>query len=71
MKVTADIGKTSACALEMLLLGLGGGATFDVVHILRKGRQQVTDCIADIEAERADTDPKAFFLRPAALLDCV
>ena len=30
-------------------------SAFDVVHILRKGRQQVTDCVADIDATRADT----------------
>ena len=46
--------------MEMLLLGLGGCSAFDVVHILRKGRQQVTDCIADIDAERAPTEPKVF-----------
>ena len=46
--------------MEMLLLGLGGCSAFDVVHILRKGRQQVSDCVADIDAERADTDPKVF-----------
>jgi putative redox protein len=46
--------------MEMLLLGLGGCSSFDVVHILRKGRQQVTDCVADLSAERADTDPKVF-----------
>jgi putative redox protein len=46
--------------MEMLLLGLGGCSAFDVVHILRKGRQHVTDCIADIDATRADTDPKVF-----------
>jgi putative redox protein len=46
--------------MEMLLLGLGGCSAFDVVLILRKGRQQVTDCVADIDATRADTDPKVF-----------
>ncbi len=46
--------------MEMLLLGLGGCSAFDVVHILRKSRQQVTDCVADIDAERAETDPKVF-----------
>ena len=46
--------------MEMLLLGLGGCSAFDVVHILRKGRQHVTDCVADIDATRADTDPKVF-----------
>jgi putative redox protein len=46
--------------MEMLLLGLGGCSAFDVVHILRKGRQAITDCIAEIDATRADTDPKVF-----------
>ena len=46
--------------MEMLLLGMGGCASFDVVHILKKARQQVTDCEALIEAERADTEPKVF-----------
>jgi putative redox protein len=46
--------------MEMLLLGLGGCSAFDVVHILRKGRQNVSDCVADIDATRADTDPKVF-----------
>ena len=46
--------------MEMVLIGLGGCSSFDVVHILRKARQQVTDCIADLSAERADTDPKVF-----------
>ena len=46
--------------MEMLLLGMGGCTAFDVVHILRKGRQQVSDCVAEIDAERAATDPKVF-----------
>ncbi|MDA8127354.1 MAG: OsmC family protein [Betaproteobacteria bacterium] len=46
--------------MEMLLIGLGGCSSFDVVHILRKARQQVTDCVADLSAERATTDPKVF-----------
>jgi putative redox protein len=46
--------------MEMLLLGLGGCSAFDVVHILRKCRQQLTDCVAEIDATRADTDPKVF-----------
>jgi putative redox protein len=46
--------------MEMLLLGTGGCTSFDVVHILKKARQQVTDCVAEIEAGRAETDPKVF-----------
>ena len=46
--------------MEMLLLGLGGCTAFDVVLILKRGRDPVTDCVVEIEAERAETDPKVF-----------
>lgn len=46
--------------MEMVLLGLGSCAAFDVVHILRKGRHEVTGCMAELSAERAETDPKVF-----------
>jgi putative redox protein len=46
--------------MEMLLLGLGGCSAFDVMLILKRGREAVTDCVVDIEAERATTDPKVF-----------
>ena len=46
--------------MEMLLMGMGGCASFDVVHILKKGRHEVAGCEAHLEAERADTDPKVF-----------
>jgi len=46
--------------MEMLLLGMGGCTEFDVLHILKKARQQVTDCVVELEAERAQDDPKVF-----------
>ena len=46
--------------MEMLLLGMGGCTAFDVVHILKKSRQPISDCVAELEAERADADPKIF-----------
>jgi putative redox protein len=46
--------------MEMLLMGLGGCSAFDVVLILRKGREDVSDCVVELEAERAETDPKVF-----------
>ncbi len=46
--------------MEMLLLGMGGCASFDVVLILKKSRQQITDCVAELEAERADAEPRVF-----------
>jgi len=46
--------------METLLMGMGGCASFDVVHILRKRRLTVDSCIAEITAERAEVDPKVF-----------
>jgi len=46
--------------MELLLLGMGGCTEFDVLHILRKARQQVTLCEVHLEAERAAEDPKVF-----------
>ena len=46
--------------METLLIGMGGCASFDVVSILKKSRQQVTDCVAEIDAERADEVPSVF-----------
>ncbi|MGC2164802.1 MAG: OsmC family protein [Gallionella sp.] len=46
--------------MEMLLLGAGGCTSFDVVSILKKSRQKITDCYVELHAERADTDPKVF-----------
>ncbi|RBP53386.1 OsmC family protein [Arenicella xantha] len=46
--------------MEVLLIGMGGCASFDVVHILRKRRLEVTGCVAELDAERAETDPKVF-----------
>ena len=46
--------------MEMLLLGTGGCTSFDVMSILKKSRQAVTDCVAEVSAERAETAPKVF-----------
>ncbi|MBQ0799077.1 MAG: OsmC family protein [Porticoccaceae bacterium] len=46
--------------MEMLLIGMGGCASFDVLSMLRKGRQQVSDCRAELQAERADAVPAVF-----------
>jgi putative redox protein len=46
--------------MEMLLIGMGGCTEFDVLHILRKARQEVTDCVVELTAERAETEPKVF-----------
>lgn len=46
--------------MELVLMGAGSCSAIDVVHILRKSRQAVTDCVVELEADRADQDPKVF-----------
>jgi len=46
--------------MELILLGLGGCTASDVVAILNKSRQSVTDCVVELEASRAATPPKVF-----------
>jgi len=57
-----DHGGTNQGArpMEMLLMGVGGCASFDVVHILKKSRQDVTGCVAELEADRVDDVPAVF-----------
>lgn len=52
--------KSAASPMEMVLMGVGGCSSVDVVSILKKARQQVTDCRVEIQAERADTAPAVF-----------
>ena len=46
--------------MEMLLLGTGGCSIYDVMSMLKKSRQQVTDCRVEVQAERADEVPAVF-----------
>lgn len=46
--------------MEMLLLGMGSCSAVDVVEILKKSRQQVSHCVVEIDAQRAEEIPKVF-----------
>ena len=46
--------------MELVLIGLGGCSGYDVVHILDKGREAIEDDTVELEAERAQQDPKVF-----------
>lgn len=52
--------KPGPSPMELLLIGTGGCASYDVVHILEKGREPVEDCTCEVTAERAETEPKVF-----------
>lgn len=62
MDASPDIGgrNLGMRPMEMLLIGMGGCSSIDVVTILKKSRQPITDCVAEITAERADEIPKVF-----------
>jgi putative redox protein len=46
--------------METVLIGTGACSAFDVIHILKKGRAAISDCVVELSAERATTDPKVF-----------
>jgi putative redox protein len=46
--------------MELVLMGAGACSAVDVMLILRKARQPVTDCVVEMDSVRADTDPKVF-----------
>jgi len=46
--------------MELLLIGTGGCSAYDVVHILEKGREAVEDCVVELDADRAETEPRVF-----------
>ncbi|MEN7433128.1 OsmC family protein [Chromobacterium sp. TRC.1.1.SA] len=46
--------------MELVLLGTAGCTSYDVITILKKSRQDVSDCWVEIQADRADVDPKVF-----------
>jgi putative redox protein len=46
--------------METVLIGTGGCTAYDVVHILRKARAAISDCVVEIDADRAEADPKVF-----------
>ena len=46
--------------MELLLLGLGGCTSFDVVEILKKSKQKITDCVVEVDAKRSEQVPKIF-----------
>lgn len=55
-----DAPKPGPSAMELVLIGTGGCAAWDVVNILEKGRQAVEDVSVTLDADRAATDPKVF-----------
>jgi putative redox protein len=54
-------GRTlSPSPVELVLMGMGACTAFDVVHILEKSREPVSDCVVELEAEQAEAEPRVF-----------
>jgi putative redox protein len=62
MDASPDVGGADRGSrpMELLLMGLGGCSSIDVMMMLNKSRQEVIDCRAVVEAERADAVPAVF-----------
>ncbi len=59
-KITMDGEGKSPSPMQLVLMAVGGCSSIDIVLILKKSRQDVVDCVCDLTAERAETDPKVF-----------
>jgi putative redox protein len=52
--------KPGPSPMDLVLIGTGGCAAWDVVHILERGREAIEGCTVELDAERATEDPKVF-----------
>ena len=60
-KVQIDADKEQgASPMELILLGLGGCASYDVVSILQKSRQELVGVRCEMTAQRAETVPAVY-----------
>lgn len=57
---TNSARSAAATPMELLLLALGGCTGVDVISILKKKRQQVTDYRIEVSGERRDEYPRSF-----------
>jgi putative redox protein len=57
-----DVGgrNLGARPMELVLMGTGACSAVDVVMILRKARHPITDCVVELDSERASEEPKVF-----------
>ena len=53
-------GEQGIAPMELLLVGLAGCTAVDVLHILRKKRQQVDRFHLKVRAKKADSHPKVY-----------
>ena len=57
---TNSARSSAATPMELLLIALGGCTAVDVISILRKKREQVTDYRVEVSGTRRDEHPRKF-----------
>ena len=55
-----DAPKPGPSPMELVLIGTGGCSAWDVVNILEKAREPVEDCVVELDADRAGSEPRVF-----------
>lgn len=55
-----NAGDKAPSPMELVLISAGGCSAIDVVSILQKGRNDVTDCEVKLTTERRETAPRLF-----------
>lgn len=59
-KLDLDGNNETMSPMEAVLLAVGACSSIDVVDILKKSRQQISDCYCELDAQRADEPPRYF-----------
>jgi putative redox protein len=55
-----EAAKPAPSPMDLVLIGTGGCSAWDVVHILERGREAIGGCVVEVDADRAEADPKVF-----------
>lgn len=58
--IVMDGGGGAVSPMQLILAAIGGCSSIDVVMILEKSRQKITDCCCEVVAQRADSSPRVF-----------
>ena len=60
LEMDGDSNSNAVTPMESILLAVGACSSIDVVDILKKSRQQISDCVCELSAERAESAPRVF-----------
>ena len=60
LEMDGDTQSNTVSPMESVLLAVGACSSIDVVDILKKSRQQISNCVCELSAERAEDAPRVF-----------